>query len=76
MEGGTSKRLLTAGKYCDRDIVVTAQGGGGGGGDSNGGEKEIAALLMNTLETLDNNVATSLRSRACQDRQCYPRSRD
>lgn len=29
MEGGTSKRLLTAGKYCDRDIVVTATGGGG-----------------------------------------------
>ena len=28
IEGGTSKRLLTAGKYCDRDIVVTATGGG------------------------------------------------
>ena len=27
VEGGTSKRLLTAGKYCDRDIVVTATGG-------------------------------------------------
>lgn len=27
IEGGTSKRLLTAGKYCDRDIVVTASGG-------------------------------------------------
>lgn len=26
VEGGTSKRLLTAGKYCDRDIVVTATG--------------------------------------------------
>ena len=32
VEGGTSKRLLTAGKYCDRDIVVTATGGSGGGG--------------------------------------------
>lgn len=31
VEGGTSKRLLTAGKYCDRDIVVTATGGGGSG---------------------------------------------
>lgn len=30
VEGGESKRLLTAGKYCDRDIVVTASGGGGG----------------------------------------------
>lgn len=28
VEGGTSVRLPTAGKYCDRDIVVTAIGGG------------------------------------------------
>lgn len=28
---GNSKRLLTAGKYCDRDIVVTTSGGGGSG---------------------------------------------
>lgn len=27
VDGGTSKRLLTAGKYCDKDIVVTATGG-------------------------------------------------
>lgn len=27
VEGGTSVRLLTAGKYCDRDILVTAEGG-------------------------------------------------
>lgn len=32
VEGGTSVRLPTAGKYCDRDIVITATGGGGGGG--------------------------------------------
>ncbi|MBQ5833153.1 MAG: hypothetical protein IIW43_06705 [Selenomonadales bacterium] len=25
--GGTSKRLLTAGKYCESDIIVTATGG-------------------------------------------------
>ena len=30
VDGGTSKRLLTAGKYCDRNITVTATGGGGG----------------------------------------------
>lgn len=30
VEGGTSVRLPTAGKYCDRDIIVTAEGGGGG----------------------------------------------
>lgn len=29
VEGGTSVRLPTAGKYCDRDILVTATGGGG-----------------------------------------------
>lgn len=28
VEGGKSVRLLAAGKYCDRDIVVTAEGGG------------------------------------------------
>ena len=27
VEGGSSVRLPTAGKYCDRDIVVTAKGG-------------------------------------------------
>ena len=29
VDGGTTKKLLTAGKYCDRNIVVTATGGGG-----------------------------------------------
>lgn len=28
VEGGTSIRLPTAGKYCDRDIIITAEGGG------------------------------------------------
>lgn len=27
VEGGTSVRLPTAGKYCDRDIIITANGG-------------------------------------------------
>lgn len=31
VEGGTSVRLPTAGKYCPQDIVVTATGGSGGG---------------------------------------------
>lgn len=30
IEGGTSKRLPVAGKYCDQDIIITALGGGGG----------------------------------------------
>ena len=29
VESGNSVRLPTAGKYCDRDIIVTATGGGG-----------------------------------------------
>jgi hypothetical protein len=32
IEGGKSVRLKTAGKFCDRDIVVTAEGGSGGDG--------------------------------------------
>lgn len=30
VQGGTSKKLLTGGKYCPDDIVVTAEGGGSG----------------------------------------------
>ena len=30
VEGGKSVKLLTGGKYCDRDIIVTAEGGGSG----------------------------------------------
>ena len=44
VEGGTSKRLLTAGKYCDRDIVVTATGGGGSG--------DIAGIVDGTITDL------------------------
>lgn len=32
IHGGESKRLLTGGKYCPADIVVTAEGGGSGDG--------------------------------------------
>ena len=34
VQGGSSVRLPTAGKYCDRDIVITATGDGSGGGSS------------------------------------------
>ena len=33
IQGGTSKKLLTGGKYCPEDIVVTAEGGGGSAPD-------------------------------------------
>lgn len=35
VQGGTSVRLPTAGKYCDRDIIITATGSGGGGEEDN-----------------------------------------
>lgn len=47
--GGTSVRLPTAGKYCDRDIVITATGGGGGG-------DELTQLLTNKLTALKSNA--------------------
>lgn len=36
---------------------------GGGGGDA---EAEVAALLSNTMTVLNNDIVTSLRTRACQ----------
>ena len=49
VDSGNSIRLKTAGKYCDRDIVVTAEGG-----------DELDKLLSNQLTTLDSN-ATSVK---------------
>ena len=51
VEGGKSVRLPTAGKYCDRDIVVTATGGGGSSeedynrGYEDGRQAEHAAII-------------------------------
>lgn len=42
VEGGTSVRLLTAGKYCDRDIVVTAM--------ANTSESEEHEILVKLIE--------------------------
>lgn len=47
VEGGSSVRLPTAGKYCDRDIIITAEGG-----------DELAELLTNKLTTLDSDATT------------------
>lgn len=53
VECGTSIRLPTAGKYCDRDIVVTAKGGG----------DTVADFLAKTVkEVIDTEgVVTSLQ---------------
>ena len=52
--GGTSIRLPTAGKYCDRDIVITAEGGGGGGDDMAG------ALADRTITEFSSSKATKI----------------
>lgn len=59
LEGGTSKRLLTAGKYCDRDIVVTASGGG---------DEEMWEALLNGSITELNSDVTSVTGYACYRR--------
>lgn len=48
VEGGTSVRLPTAGKYCDRDIIVTATGCGGG-----------AEPVIEPLEITENGTYTA-----------------
>ena len=58
--GGSSVRLPTAGKYCDRDIIVTATGGGGGSGEEN----QLHGSLDGSLTKIDSNV-TKVRNYAC-----------
>lgn len=64
VEGGSSVRLLTAGKYCDQDIIVTATGSGGGGG---GGDDIIAAIMNGTVTEIVNADATTVRERFFQN---------
>lgn len=55
--GGTSIRLPTAGKYCDRDIIITAEGGGES-------ENLLDTYLSGKLTSLDTNL-TTLTDYAC-----------
>ena len=59
VEGGKSVRLPTAGKYCDRDIVVTAEGG------TADVANVIVALITgsNYVDDIESDV-TSIRSYA------------
>lgn len=43
VEGGKSVRLPTAGKYCDRDIIITAEGG----------TEDLDAVLTEQEELID-----------------------
>lgn len=56
IESGTSKRLLTAGKYCDRDIIVKAEGGGGSSrvGELTAYAKVTATPASSTSFTIQN----------------------
>lgn len=47
VQGGTSVRLPTAGKYCDRDIIVTAEGGA------------VAEPIIQPLEITNNGTYTA-----------------
>lgn len=63
VEGGTTVRLKTAGKYCDQDIVITATGSSGGEAvdiyDPEANPVEQGTIASSTL--VDGNSATRLR---------------
>lgn len=59
IEGGTSKRLPTSGKYVDRDIIITALGGGGGGG----GASENLDAILTEQEALIEELKATLRGK-------------
>lgn len=54
VEGGKTVRLPTAGKYCDRDIVITAEGGTE---DLNAVLTEQEALIATLQDTLKGKAA-------------------
>lgn len=57
VQGGSSVRLKTAGKYCDRDIIVIAEGGGGT-------DTRFKDLAEGTLTEIDDDTITATRSYA------------
>lgn len=55
VEGGKTVRLPTAGKYCDRDIVVTAKGGGGAS-DLPAGYSRVDYIQFSGEQTVDTGI--------------------
>ena len=58
VEGGKTVRLPTAGKYCDRDIVIAALGGGGGSGsdDLPAGYRRVDYIQFSGEQTVDTGI--------------------
>lgn len=55
VKGGTSVRLPVAGKYCDRDILVTATGGGGSS-DLPTGHKRVDYIWFTGKQIIDTGI--------------------
>ena len=55
VEGGTSVRLPTAAKYCDRDIVITAKSGGGDG-DLPSGYTKVDFIEFSGKQLVDTGI--------------------
>lgn len=53
--GGSTVRLPTAGKYCDRDIVITATGGGGNA-DLPAGYSRVDYIQFSNEQTVDTGI--------------------
>lgn len=56
VEGGSSVRLPTGGKYCPRDIIVTAKGEGSSGGN------DVTALLSAIVDRSVTTVTMNISS--------------
>lgn len=57
VESGKTVRLPTKGKYCDRDIVITATGGSGAGGsDLPAGYRRVDYILFSGDQVVDTGI--------------------
>lgn len=59
IESGTSLRLLTSGKYCDRNILVTATGGGGTISATDDGKGNVTLLGVTATNSGNGNITVA-----------------